>query len=329
MQKAPVMKGSGLIPLEDSKLKEEVHVFGKNLEERVITESEDSPSISFNKTPIEDDDNIESIRKRKFEAITGEEDEETIFQGDFKLFSWDLSTSNWIEKGRGHLKLNDSTTNENKKKSRLIMRVNGTLRIILNVAINRPLFRIILSTKDNIRFTDGQTVWAASGCYADQLNAMIEERMEKRQPEGEDDTTPSKKNKLESQVPFEKISLESPKPSKETNTESPSQTKDTDQTSSTSEETNEESRTLSKETKLESPTIKKTNLELSKIPKETKEESPTSSQENEVESTTPSKESEVESTTTSKDGVVESTTSKETNLKSPISKENEIESSSS
>lgn len=186
MQKAPVMKGSGLIPLEESKLKEEVHVFGKNLEERVITESDDTPSISFNnipnKRPTEDeDDNIESIRKRKFEAITGEEDEETIFQGDFKLFSWDLTTSNWIEKGRGHLKLNDSTTEKNKKKSRLIMRVNGTLRIILNVAINRPLFKIIASTKDNIRFTDGQTVWAASGCYADQLNRMIEERIQKNQ----------------------------------------------------------------------------------------------------------------------------------------------------
>ena len=100
MQKAPVMKGSGLIPLEEAKPNEEVHVFGRNLEERIVTkdEAEASPSISFDRNSAEDD--IESIRKRKFDAITGEEDEETIFQSDFK-FVWNLETLNWIERGRG------------------------------------------------------------------------------------------------------------------------------------------------------------------------------------------------------------------------------------
>lgn len=182
MQKAPVMKGSGLKPLEDNKTNEEVHVFGKNLEERVVAEDEgESTSISFNSPRNNQnsrvDEDIDTIRKRKFDAITGEEDEETIFQGEFKLFVWDLSTSNWIEKGRGQLKLNDSI-DRTEKKSRLIMRVSGTLRILLNVSIKPSFFRVIANTKTNIRFTDSQNVWAASGSNAHQLRELIEDRLE-------------------------------------------------------------------------------------------------------------------------------------------------------
>lgn len=181
MQKASVMKGSGLKSLEDEKAAEVTHVFGKNLEERVVTnDDEESPSISsFNvvsRSKASEEDDIELIRKRKFDAITGEEDEETIFQGDFKLFVWDLATSNWIEKGRGQLKLNDSIEHEDKK-SRIIMRVSGTLRIILNVAVNPSFFKVIANSKTNIRFTDSQTVWAASGSNANQLRDFIEERL--------------------------------------------------------------------------------------------------------------------------------------------------------
>lgn len=175
------MKGSGLKPLEEPKTNEEVHVFGRNLEERVVTNveaEESSPSLTFDTNPTchTQDDDIESIRKRKFDAITGEEDEETIFQGDFKLFVWDLATSNWIEKGRGQLKLNDSIDTESSR-SRIIMRIGGTLRIILNVAISKPFFKVIANSKTNIRFTDSQTVWAASGSNAHQLRDLIDERL--------------------------------------------------------------------------------------------------------------------------------------------------------
>lgn len=188
MQKASVMKGSGLKPLSsEDKSNEVVHVFGQNLEERVVTkDNEDQlPSISFdivsnNQIPRDredkEEDDIQSIRKRKFDAITGEEDEVTVFQGDFKLFSWDLASSNWVEKGRGQLKLNDSM-DQDKKRSRLIMRVGGTLRIILNVAIKRSYFRVLANSKTNIRFTDSQTVWAASGSNANQLKELLDERL--------------------------------------------------------------------------------------------------------------------------------------------------------
>lgn len=184
MQKAPVLKGSGLKPLEETKEpKEEVHVFGRNLEERVITHKEDDKStpVSFSTTQpdqIQSDDDIESIKKRKFDAITGEEDEETVYQGEFKLFVWDVESSNWMEKGRGQLKLNDSIE-DNTTKSRLIMRISGTLRIILNVAINKSTFKIIASSKTSIRFTDSLTVWAVSGSNVQQLRDLIEERLPK------------------------------------------------------------------------------------------------------------------------------------------------------
>lgn len=213
MQKAPVMKGSGLKPLEETKPNEEVHVFGRNLEERVLAkvDEEESPSISFNiptNSQSPDEEAIDFIRKRKFDAITGEENEETIFQGDFKLFVWDLATSNWIEKGRGQLKLNDSTDSE-QKKSRLIMRISGTLRIILNVAISRSFFKVIANSKTNIRFTDSQTVWAASGSNAHQLKEFIDERLNsadleeeslelrKRTKSDVDEDLPSKKTKAD------------------------------------------------------------------------------------------------------------------------------------
>lgn len=201
MQKAPILKGSGLMPLEETKSSEEVHVFGKNLEERVITHKEDEkpPQVSFSASQSYQDqseNDIESIKKRKFDAITGEEDEETVFQGDFKLFVWDVESSNWIEKGRGQLRLNDSIEDRTTK-SRLIMRISGTLRIILNVAIRQSGFKIIASSKTNIRFTDSLTVWAVSGSNAQQLRDSIEERLVKSGYDTKDETAndPLKKPK--------------------------------------------------------------------------------------------------------------------------------------
>lgn len=190
MQKAPVLKSSGLQPLKETT--EEVHVFGRNLEDRVVTtnDQEDEEQQQQNQQqqqPQSSDLNSQQlegdvdIKKRKFEAITGEEEEETIFQGDFKLYGWDLASSNWIEKGRGQLKLNDTLASECPE-SRLIMRISGTLRIVLNVAI-RKNFRIISSSKTNLRFTDGQNMWAVSGGTADKLAEAVEPRIQiVRQP---------------------------------------------------------------------------------------------------------------------------------------------------
>lgn len=197
------MKESGLKPLDDGKSNDKpIHVFGSNLESRVVTgDIEDSQPISFGTfQEVRKEDDIDIIRKRKFDAITGEEDEETVFQGDFKLFAWNLDTSNWDERGRGQLKLNDSQETD-KCQSRIIMRVGGTLKLVLNVAIRHNSFKVLANSKTSIRFTDSQTVWAASGSNAGQLRELIDQRLQ-RVAEQEDEIN-QKKPKTENEVNYE------------------------------------------------------------------------------------------------------------------------------
>lgn len=154
-------------------------------------------------TTSNQEEDIESFKKRKFDAITGEEDEDTVFQGEFKLFTWNLANSSWIENGRGQLKLNDSH-DEEKKRSRLIMRLAGTLRITLNVSIGR-LFKVLATSKTNVRFTDGKNVWALSGSHAQRLSNFIQDRLIKQTDDSDDE--PRKKPK--SQEEGEKAKEES------------------------------------------------------------------------------------------------------------------------
>lgn len=178
MNKAPILKTTGLEAIVDGdkqKNHAEEHVFGKNLEDRVLPSTLPEEEVQENPVPHHEVE-IDTIKKRKFDTITGEEDEETIFQDNFKLFEWNLETSNWVEKGRGLLKLNDSIADEKGHQSRLIMRMGRTLRIILNVAINSS-FQIIAGSEENIRFTDSQTMWAARGKNADKLKFALTKRL--------------------------------------------------------------------------------------------------------------------------------------------------------
>ncbi|XP_034939495.1 ran-binding protein 3 [Chelonus insularis] len=71
--------------------------------------------------------------KRKYNQITpltGEEGETNILQINCKLFTFDKETSSWKERGRGTLRLNDRDD-----ESRLVGRVTGTQRLILNTKI--------------------------------------------------------------------------------------------------------------------------------------------------------------------------------------------------
>ena len=51
-----------------------------------------------------------------------------------KLFSYDKSNGNWVERGRGTLRLNDMTQ-DGQVHSRVIMRTTGSLRVILNTKV--------------------------------------------------------------------------------------------------------------------------------------------------------------------------------------------------
>lgn len=69
----------------------------------------------------------------KIDVITGEEAEHNVLKINCKLFIFNKTTQSWIERGRGALRLNDTaSSNCGTFQSRLIMRNQGSLRLILN-----------------------------------------------------------------------------------------------------------------------------------------------------------------------------------------------------
>ncbi|NXU78423.1 RNB3L protein, partial [Oreotrochilus melanogaster] len=78
----------------------------------------------------------EKILLDKVEVITGEEAEHNVLQINCKLFVFNKLTLTWTEKGRGSLRLNDTSINKGGMlQSRLIMRNQGSLRLILNTRL--------------------------------------------------------------------------------------------------------------------------------------------------------------------------------------------------
>lgn len=80
------------------------------------------------------------------EILTGEEEEETIFSARGKLFTFDQNE--WKERGVGTLKLN---RNKLKETCRLLMRTDGSHRLILNAIVFKD-FSFELVNGKNFRF---------------------------------------------------------------------------------------------------------------------------------------------------------------------------------
>ncbi|KAM6289857.1 ran-binding protein 3-like [Aegotheles albertisi] len=79
---------------------------------------------------------VEKILLDKAEVITGEEAEHNVLQISCKLFVFNKLSLTWIERGRGSLRLNDTSSNKRGMlQSRLIMRNQGSLRLILNTRL--------------------------------------------------------------------------------------------------------------------------------------------------------------------------------------------------
>lgn len=69
----------------------------------------------------------------KVNVITGEEAEHNVLKINCKLFLFNKMTQSWTERGRGTLRLNDTASSDcGTLQSRLIMRNQGSLRLILN-----------------------------------------------------------------------------------------------------------------------------------------------------------------------------------------------------
>ncbi|NXM81741.1 RNB3L protein, partial [Oenanthe oenanthe] len=79
---------------------------------------------------------VEKILLDKVKVITGEEAEHNVLQINCKLFVFNKLSLMWTERGRGSLRLNDTSSNKHGMlQSRLIMRNQGSLRLILNTQL--------------------------------------------------------------------------------------------------------------------------------------------------------------------------------------------------
>ncbi|KAG0089329.1 hypothetical protein BGZ93_008092 [Podila epicladia] len=80
---------------------------------------------------------------------TGEEDELTMYVTKGKLFADADKSQTWKERGKGTFKIN--VGRKNTKSARLVMRTDGALRLILNVAVI-PNMNVIITGDKYIRF---------------------------------------------------------------------------------------------------------------------------------------------------------------------------------
>ncbi|XP_015221046.1 ran-binding protein 3 isoform X4 [Lepisosteus oculatus] len=89
----------------------------------------------------------------KVEVITGEESESNVLQIQCKLFVFDKTSQSWVERGRGLLRLNDmASTDDGTLQSRLVMRTQGSLRLILNTKLWAQM-QIDKASEKSIRIT--------------------------------------------------------------------------------------------------------------------------------------------------------------------------------
>uniref|UniRef100_A0A8C5LM17 Ran-binding protein 3 n=1 Tax=Leptobrachium leishanense TaxID=445787 RepID=A0A8C5LM17_9ANUR len=159
-------------------------VFGQNMIERVLSPPKPEASSDSNKenavlesgsdnsslenTPEKSNNISESLAEsaaaytkatakrcllEKVEVITGEEAESNVLQIQCKLFVFDKVTQSWVERGRGLLRLNDmASTEDGTLQSRLVMRTQGSLRLILNTKLWAQM-QIDKASEKSIRIT--------------------------------------------------------------------------------------------------------------------------------------------------------------------------------
>ncbi|XP_058286316.1 ran-binding protein 3-like isoform X2 [Hylobates moloch] len=140
-------------------------VFGENMVERVLgtqkltqpqlendSYAKEKPFKSTPKFPV----NFLSSRKcllEKIDVKTGEETEHNVLKINCKLFIFNKTTQSWIERGRGTLRLNDTASSDcGTLQSRLIMRNQGSLRLILNSKLWAQM-KIQRANHKNVRIT--------------------------------------------------------------------------------------------------------------------------------------------------------------------------------
>ncbi|XP_073720606.1 ran-binding protein 3-like isoform X1 [Misgurnus anguillicaudatus] len=190
-------------------------VFGQNMSERVLsppkggepsTESSKDTSAPVSEpssqeaTPEKNHSVTESLEEsaaaytkatakkcilEKVEVRTGEESESNVLQMQCKLFVFDKPVQSWVERGRGLLRLNDmASTDDGTLRSRLVMRTQGSLRLILNTKL-WPQMQVDKASEKSVRITAMDTedqgvkvfLISASSKDAGQLAAALHHRI--------------------------------------------------------------------------------------------------------------------------------------------------------
>ncbi|RVE62083.1 hypothetical protein OJAV_G00177350 [Oryzias javanicus] len=121
----------------------------------------------------------------KVDVKTGEESESNVLQMQCKLYVFEKKAQSWIERGRGLLRLNDmASTEDGTLQSRLVMRTQGSLRLILNTKL-WPQMQVDKASEKSVRITamdtedQGVKVFLISGSSKDigQLAAALHHRI--------------------------------------------------------------------------------------------------------------------------------------------------------
>uniref|UniRef100_A0A3P8PCK1 Ran-binding protein 3 n=1 Tax=Astatotilapia calliptera TaxID=8154 RepID=A0A3P8PCK1_ASTCA len=190
-------------------------VFGQNMSERVLSPPKGDSSNEENKdvsaapasepssqeaTPEKVNNVSESLEEsaaaytkatakkcilEKVDVKTGEESESNVLQMQCKLYVFEKTAQSWIERGRGLLRLNDmASTDDGTLQSRLVMRTQGSLRLILNTKL-WPQMQVDKASEKSVRITamdtedQGVKVFLISGSSKDvgQLAAALHHRI--------------------------------------------------------------------------------------------------------------------------------------------------------
>uniref|UniRef100_A0A8C7Z6W4 Ran-binding protein 3 n=1 Tax=Oryzias sinensis TaxID=183150 RepID=A0A8C7Z6W4_9TELE len=180
-------------------------VFGQNMSERVLSppkgeasseESKDVCAAPASESPSQETSLEESAAAytkatakkcvlEKVDVKTGEESESNVLQMQCKLYVFEKKAQSWIERGRGLLRLNDmASTEDGALQSRLVMRTQGSLRLILNTKL-WPQMQVDKASEKSVRITamdtedQGVKVFLISGSSKDigQLAAALHHRI--------------------------------------------------------------------------------------------------------------------------------------------------------
>ncbi|XP_059385126.1 ran-binding protein 3-like [Carassius carassius] len=155
-------------------------VFGQNMSDRVLAQPKFSRdpqpemglfsqiSSSQDQTVEKSDTMKESLEEsaarheahkaqkcllERVEVRTGEESESNVLQMQCKLFVFEMTSQSWVERGCGVLRLNDiASTDDGTLQSRLVMRTQGSLRVILNTKL-WPQMQVDKASEKSLRIT--------------------------------------------------------------------------------------------------------------------------------------------------------------------------------